>query len=162
MFRTPGNNNFDWLPDVNRMVENQGQGFPGGNSHSSIVDDNYMVIGAHLEQSIQEKIVNNEYVDFSKLLVKDKISTKDGRMELVSRGGATYFVPASDKDASCNITGFGRWEQAFRIFSNVYTRAYPWKSLELIQYNHIIYTASLSFSWENVYLYDKEFRMHLS
>ena len=42
------------------------------------------------------------------------------------------------------------------------TWAYPGKVSELIQYNHIIYTASLSFIWDNVYLYNKEFRLHIS
>ena len=60
------------------------------------------------------------------------------------------------------ISSFSRWEQAFRIYSNLLTRVYPGKASELIQYNHIIYTASLSFAWDNVYFYNKEFRMHIS
>ena len=82
-------------------------------------------------------------------------------MEIVSRGSATYFVPVSDWDTTA-ITNFGKWEQAFRVFSNIYTRAYPGKASELIQYNHIIYTASCSYIWDNVYTYDREFRMHIS
>ena len=39
---------------------------------------------------------------------------------------------------------------------------YPDWATELIQYNQLIYTASLSFVWENVYKYDREFRMHMS
>ena len=31
----------------------------------------------------------------------------------------------------------------------------------MIQYNHTIGTAASSYSWENVYSYDKEFRMHM-
>ena len=37
------------------------------------VDDNYMVIGAHVDQNIQQKIVNHEYVDFARLLPKDRV-----------------------------------------------------------------------------------------
>ena len=33
---------------------------------------------------------------------------------------------------------------------------------ELIQYCHVIHTASLTFAWENVYYYDCEFRIHMS
>ena len=33
---------------------------------------------------------------------------------------------------------------------------------ELIQYNYIIHTALQTFTWENVYCYDREFRMHMS
>ena len=40
--------------------------------------------------------------------------------------------------------------------------AYPGKSGELVQYNHIIHTASQTFAWDNVYRYDREFRVHMS
>ena len=33
--------------------------------------------------------------------------------------------------------------------------------MQLIQYNHVICTASTTFTWENVYSYDKEFRAHM-
>ena len=46
------------------------------------------------------------------------------------------------------ITNFGHWEQAFRIYSNVYTKEFPDQATQLIQYNHIIYTASLTYAWE--------------
>ena len=126
-------------------------------------DDNYIVVGTHLEQALQLKIINHEYVDFARLSPKgNKVSREeDHRMELVSRGGFTYFVPVSDREIS-QITNFSKWEQAFRVYSNIYMRAYPTRASELIQYNHIIYTASCTFVWENVYTYDKEFRMHLS
>ena len=32
----------------------------------------------------------------------------------------------------------------------------------MIQYNHIIYSASATFLWDNVYAYNHDFRMHLS
>lgn len=70
-------------------------------------------------------------------------------MEIVNRNGKTYFVPAVDSDPT-GISNFSRWEQAFRVFSNIYTRRYPSRAAELIQYNHVIHTAALSFTWENV------------
>ena len=72
-----------------------------------------------------------------------------------------YFVPISDCECG-SISSFYKWEQAFRTFSKIYTGRYPNKSSELIQYNHIIFTASQTYIWENVYLYDKEFRLHIS
>ena len=33
--------------------------------------------------------------------------------------------------------------------------------MELIQYNHIIYTASLTYVWGNVYGCDKDFGLHM-
>ena len=137
---------------------------PFDQNNCNAVDDNYMVIGGHVDALMLHKIINHEYIDFARLLPKgaNKVSAwEDNRMELVSQGGMTYFVPVSDRE-SVGITNFSRWEQAFRVFSNIYTRAYPSRSSELIQYNHIIFTASNSYTWENVYTYDKEFRLHLS
>ena len=42
------------------------------------------------------------------------------------------------------------------------TSKHPSKSAELLQYNHTIHTASMSYVWDNVYSYDKEFRHHIS
>ena len=130
--------------------------------NSVICDENYMMMGTHLDSQTQSKIVNHEYVDFAKLIPKDRIAKEDDhRLEIANRGGSTFFIPVSDRDTT-RIHNFSRWEQAFRVFSNVYTKAYPARATELIQYNHLIYTASLSFIWDNVYLYDREFHMHLS
>ena len=133
-------------------------------TQSAAVDENYMVVGTHVDQSLQQKIINNEYVDFSKLLPRNRgmsSAAEDHRMELVSKGGLTYFMPVSDREVT-QISNFSKWEQAFRVFSNVYTRAYPHRASELIQYNHIIHTTASSFIWENVYTYDHEFKVHLS
>ena len=146
----PGNNN---SRIVNWQV-NQGA--------SSSVDDNYLVIGSHVDSNLQAKIVNHEYVDFARLLPKDRISKEDdNRLEIINKGGLTYFAPVADREM-VGITNFNKWEQAFRIYVNIFTRAFPERASALIQYNHIIYTASLSFAWDNVYTYDREFRIHLS
>ena len=129
------------------------------------VDDNYMVIGGHVDPIVQHKIINHEYIDFARLLPKGNRSSSwdDNHMELVNKGGMTYFIPVADREmASGGITNFNKWEQAFCVFSNVYTRAYPSRSSELIQYNHIIFTAMNTYVWDNVYTYDKEFCIHLS
>ena len=128
--------------------------------HSALVDENYMTIGAYVDPNLREKIVKGEYIDFVKLLPREKLQTDEQKLELINKGGQTFFMPAS-RD-SLSISNFNRWEQAFRVFSNIYCKQYPNKSSELIQYNHIIYTALQSYVWENVYQYDREFRMHLS
>ena len=132
------------------------------NNHQLIaqIDEDYLMVGNHIDDLTRAKIVKGEYIDFSKLLPKDKILVEeDGRIVLVVRNGRTYWVPVSE---SINIDGFPRWEQAFRIYSNIYMSAHPQKAGELIQYNHVIHSISLSYTWENVYSYDKEFRLHLS
>ena len=129
---------------------------------TSAMDEEYLVIGGHVDSNLQQKIIDFEYVDFARLLPKDRITKLDNhRFKLVVRGGSTFFSPVSEHE-STNIVNFSKWEQAFRIYSNVLTRAYPGKASELIQYNHIIYMASLSFAWENVYNYDQEFRIYIS
>ena len=139
--------------------------FCGGNNTiqlCSAVDENYMVIGMHLESNLREKIKRGEYVDFAKLLPKDKLGSgnNEGRLELINRGGQTFFVPVDHKDNG-GITNFNKWEQAFRIYSNIYSKEHPERASELIQYNHVIFTAASTYVWENVYMYDREFRMHV-
>ena len=82
-------------------------------------------------------------------------------MELVNKGGSMFFVPVSERQNS-GINSFGHWEQAFRVFSNIYTKFFPDRASELIQYNHVIFTAAQTFIWENVSLYNREFHIHLS
>ena len=64
--------------------------------------------------------MKGKYVDFAKLLLKDCITAveEDGQMELVIKNGRTFWSLVND---TVVINGFGRWEQAFRIFANIYT-----------------------------------------
>ena len=78
-------------------------------------------------------------------------------MEMVNRGGLTYWVPISER-TSGSISNIAKWEEAFRI----YTEGNPSRAVELIQYSHIIHEAALEYPWENVYSYDREFRLHMS
>ena len=78
---------------------------------------------------------------------------------MVLKGGQTYWVPMAENQA---ITNFQKWELAFRVYSDIYSRAHPTRSCELLQYNHIIHTISTQFIWENVYNYDKDFRLHMA
>ena len=129
---------------------------------TSNCDDEYMVIRAHVNSALREKIINFEYVDFAKLIPRQRVEKiEDHRLELIYRGGAMFFAPVSDRETT-SISNFTRWEEAYHIYSNVLTRVYPAKASELIQYNHTIYTVALSSAWENVYQYDKEFRIHIS
>ena len=82
-------------------------------------------------------------------------------MEIVNRGGMSYWVPLADRD-NVSINSFYKWEQAFRVYSNIYTYYHPERAGELIQYNHVIYTASQTYAWDNVYRYDREFRTHMN
>ena len=72
----------------------------------------------------------------------------------------SFLSPVSEHEAAA-INSYSKWEQAFRIYSNILTNAHPAKATELIQYMHVIHTTALSYVWENVYAYDKEFRYHI-
>ena len=130
--------------------------------HSAMVEEDYLLVAAHVDSVTLGKIVTGDYVDFAKLIPRDKVLQEDDqRLEVVVRGGKTFWVPAADREVQ-SIHNFSKWEQAFRIYSDIYLRSHPARSTELIQYNHIIHTAALTYIWDNVYTYDKEFRLHLS
>ena len=44
---------------------------------------------------------------------------------------------------------------------NIFVKAHPERGSELLEYNHIIEIAAANFAWENVYKYDREFRIHM-
>ena len=121
------------------------------------------MIDVHVDEATKGKIIQYKFIDLSKLLPKSKSIREEDqqRLEIVNRNGMTYLSPVSDKEC-VQITSYHRWEQAFRIYSNIITGAYPKKATELLQYNHTIHTASNAYVWENVYSYDKEFRYHIS
>ena len=124
------------------------------------IDQDYQLVGSHIDQATREKIEQGEYVDFGKLLPKDCIlAEEDERLELVFKQGKTYWSPVSE---SITINGYNRWEQAFRIYSDIFTRHNPQRASELLQYHHIIHHISSTYVWENVYAYDKEFHLHIS
>ena len=153
IYTLPGNEN--------QMTNYVSQGGQPESDKVMDVDQNYIMVGAHIDANLQERIKLGEYVDFARLLPRDRGTTDEHKMELVYKGGQTYFVPASERDAS-GITNFHKWEQAFRVFSNVYLSQNPQRAMELIQYNHVICIASSAYHWDNVYAYDKEFRMHMA
>ena len=139
----------DWDLDLNKQF------------HLVIVDEDFLLVAAHVDSTTYGKIITGEYVDFAKLLPRDRVQQEDDhRLQMVFRGGHAYWVPANDRDLQ-SIHSFGRWEQAFRVYSDIYLRRHPDRSTELIQYNHVIYSASLSYVWDNIYAYDKDFRLHL-
>ena len=120
-------------------------------SPSALMDEKLIVVGAHLEEAMINKIREGKYVDFSKLIPKDRVmAEEDTRMEMVVRNGRTFVSPVSSVIA---ITNFNRWEQAFRVFSNICCKANPDRCAELIEYNHVIHTISMAYAWYNVYVF---------
>ena len=151
------------------LVEIQGRRFSNNNPnfdtnnqfvHSAMVDEDYLVMAAHIEEGLIRKIRAGEYVDFSKLLPRDRVhNQQDNRVELLNINGKLGCAPLVETQA---IATFAKWEQAFRVFSDVYTREFPQRAADLIQYNHVIYTAAMSYVWNNVYAYDIDFCLHMA
>ena len=130
-------------------------------AYSHLVDDDYRMVASHLEESLIKKIEMGEYVDFGKLLPKDKVQVEeDHRMEIVSKGGFTYWVPLSDRDKT-SINTLDRWDAAFRVYQKIYTLRHPTRSAELVEYAHVIHSIAGVYTWQNVYKYDREFRIHM-
>ena len=128
--------------------------------HSAMVDEHYQLVGSHVDPTVREKISKGDYVDFGKLIPRDRLqSEEEDAYRLIFKGGQQFWAPATNRTI---INSFSRWEQAFRVFSHIYLKTYPHRSSELVQYNHIIFSASQEYQWGNVYNYDKDFRMHLA
>ena len=133
---------------------------PSGGLRMAQIDKSYITVGGHVDEILYQKIKKGEYVDFSKLVPHYRVAIEDEqRLEMVIKGGQTFYVPVNNCPA---INSFVRWEQAFRVYANIYIKENPHRSSELIEYNHVIHTISSSYSWENVYQYDKDFRIHMS
>ena len=158
IFEVPGNvpqSQYRSKPNYNELI------------HAVLVDESYSSIDAHVDESVKRKIANHEYIDFARLIPRGRGQSieeeEQGMQQIVSKDGFIFCLPANKRlnDATA-INSIHRWEQAFRIFAHIYTRAHPNRASELMQYNFDIHSAAQSYSWDNVYAYDRDFRYHMS
>ena len=87
--------------------------------HSAMVDENYLLVATHVDESTQRKIEKGDYVDFTRLLPRDKIlEEEEEAMQMVVKNGKTFWKPVNswDVDNSGGISSINKWEQAFRVF----------------------------------------------
>ena len=102
------------------------------------IDQGFMIMGTHIDPVLKQKIEEGGIIDVARLMPKDRIRTEeDHRLEMINKGGLTYWVPISDRELT-NINSYIRWEQAFWIYLNIYAKANPNRVTELLQYNHVI------------------------
>ena len=123
-------------------------------------DDDFFHVTCHIESSVRSKIEKGDFVDLEKLLPKNKLqimSGNDGDIEVIRKNGSTYILPESGQK-DLKITNVRKWEQAFRVYSAIYSEANPSRAAEIWQYVHVINTAAQSYAWENVSFYDVTFR----
>ena len=76
-------------------------------------------------------------------------------MELLSRGGETFILPA---DSGNKITNVRKWEQAFRIYAAIYSQASPTRASKIWQYVYVINSAVSTYHWDNISSYNYMFR----
>ena len=135
------------------------QFLPSQFMHTALMDEDYLIVAAHVDESLERCIRSGEYVDFARLIPQDRVQMQqDNRLQLIQQDGHISCTPVSGSNNSdFSINSFACWEQAFRVFSNVYMRQFPQRASELIQYNHVIHTASMIYAWNNVYAYDIDF-----
>ena len=129
--------------------------------YSDMVDDEFFHITCHVDSSLREKIEEGKFVELEKLLIKDRPFTKagsaaDNRMGLFTKDGVAYFAPAGECDAKIN--NVCQWEQAFRVYTAIYSKANPNRVNEVWQYVHVINHAASGYQWSNVAEYDFTFR----
>ena len=144
--------------DCNVVNENSvNHGEHGFMNRQTQLDEEFLHLTCHVDVNLIGKIEKGEFVDLEKLLPKDPTQrlTNENRMELVNREGLTYFVPTTERD---RIMGIRKWEQAFRVYATIYSRANPHRSSEIWQYVYTINLAANSYIWENIACYDFTFR----
>ena len=149
MLQVPGKETIISSPNSNQFFTS------GDLYHSVVVDEGYSAIGRHLDENMKRWIQEGEYIDFSRLIPKDRVlSLSDNRIELFNNNGRPELRSVVESE---HIGSFSKWEQAFRTYCSIYTDKFPERAKQLLQYNHIIYSASLTYLWTNVYAYDIDF-----
>ena len=85
-----------FLASGNNILDINVNAFKSSNQefiNTARLDEDYITVGNHVDDITVNKIKNSEYVDFGKLIPKDRIlAAEDQRLELVVRAGHTYYV----------------------------------------------------------------------
>ena len=61
--------------------------------NTAMMDEDYITVGSHVDEITLNKIKRSEYIDFGKLIPKDRVLVEEeNRMELIFKGGHSYYV----------------------------------------------------------------------
>ena len=123
------------------------------------IDNQFFVLGCHVDSALRKKIQMGEYVDLEKLLPKArnyKQATEHERLEILKKDGLGFIIPSVEKENK--IYNVNKWEQAFRVYASIYATANPHRGHEIWQYVDRITSAAATFYWDNVQYYDFMFR----
>ena len=76
--------------------------------HSVLVDESFMMVAAHIDDSLKKRIEEGEYVDFARLLPRVRVSEEhSNRFEWVSENGCMFLMPVTDR---ARDKGQWRWK----------------------------------------------------
>ena len=134
-------------------------------SDPAAIDNTYFLSTCHLDEAIKIKAYNGKFLELQKLLPNPKrYRAPESRtgLEFVKKDGYKYLVQHDQEDNDVKITNVKKWDEAFRIYAALYTKANPTRGAELMQYMHTIHLAASSFVWDNVLYYDYCFRNEMS
>ena len=75
------------------------------------MDKDYQMIDAHIDDALKRKVLNFEYVNFSKLIVCNKPVKEDDhqRLEIINKNGMSFLSPISDRD-NLNVSSYSHWK----------------------------------------------------
>ena len=121
-------------------------------------DDEFFYTNCHIDSVIREKIKLGKFVELEKLLVRRKGSRpkSEQKLDIISKDGVTSITSTEDRES--RITNIHKWDQAFRVYTTIYTKANPERGAEIWQYIDTIHRASRTFNWDSVAEYDYCFR----
>ena len=118
-----------------------------------------MGLNRPLEQNLQDKILQGEYIDFS-LLLPDSLARPQApdiqlRVDDSIPGSSPVTMVRKRKPV---IDSFHKWLDAFTAYALVIVGSHPRRSLELFKYQQIISRAASKFQGTAFLAYDEHFR----
>ena len=124
------------------------------------IDDAFFHIACHVGSELEAKCAVGKHVELDKLLAKARLdrggSDNHQKLDILHKEGQSFLVTNNEREIKVN--GIKRWNQAFRIYAAIYSKKNPHRAAEIWQYVHVINTATVSYSWDNVAFYDTTFR----
>lgn len=120
-----------------------------------LIDMKRFHLTSHVDKKLKDRILEGNFtVELKRLVPQSRSRSKtDQRLNMIYKDGMPAFIPA-DREAFKDITGYKQWEVAFKVFMGVFISKWPDRANELLEYSHVIHTASLTYPWESVFNYD--------
>ena len=72
----------------------------------AVMDEDYLIVAAHVDENMERRIRNVDYIDFSRLLPRDRVQMQlENRVELINQNGHLTCAPLKDNSVG-NISSF--------------------------------------------------------